>query len=330
MIAFISICYGGLYYLIFNVFGLLRKTAANISAFAGVGVVIIAAVVFAWYTFAPMSRDGRMFRYIIPIVPNVAGQVVEVPVTGLQPLSEGDVLFRIDPEPYEIAVRQAEAQIAKAEAERTLASTNRDRAERLVQVQSAAQADLDTWTANLEVAEAAIAAGRAQLANAEWQLQETVVRAPGEGYVVNLQLRPGNFVTSIPLASSLAFVATDDDTVIASFSQSSSRNIAVGDTADVVFVGRPGETYSAVVARIVPAGGQSQLTASGTLPSLTGAPITDRWAVMLELDDEGAAREIPQGAAATVAVYTQRGKPVHVISKVAMRMNAWLGYLTSP
>jgi hypothetical protein len=69
MIAFITICYASLYFLIFNKLGLLKKSAGNISAFAGVGVVLIGAIVFMWYTFSPLSTDARMFRYIIPIVP---------------------------------------------------------------------------------------------------------------------------------------------------------------------------------------------------------------------------------------------------------------------
>jgi hypothetical protein len=58
--------------------------------------------------------------------------------------------------------------------------------------------------------------------------------------------------------------------------------------------------------------------------------VTDRWGVAIELDDQEVARSLPQGTGGTVAIYTQSGKPVHVISKVAMRMNAWLAYLTSP
>ena len=50
----------------------------------------------------------------------------------------------------------------------------------------------------------------------------------------------------------------------------------------------------------------------------------------MSLDDEEVARSLSQGAGGTVAIYTDAGKPVHVISKVAMRMNAWLNYLTSP
>lgn len=73
MIAFISICYGCLYFLIFDKLGLLKKTVGNICAFAGVGATMIGAIVFMWYTFSPMTTDARMFRYIIPIVPQVRG-----------------------------------------------------------------------------------------------------------------------------------------------------------------------------------------------------------------------------------------------------------------
>ncbi len=330
MIAFITICYASLYILIFNKLGLLKKTVANICAFAGVGVVIIGAIIFMWYTFSPISADARMFRHIIPIVPNVKGQVVDVPIEALKPLQQGDVLFQIDPEPYEISVRQLEAQVQQAEAEWRLAKVNRDRAAKLVEVQASAQVDLDIWTANMDAAAAAIASGNAQLDNARWQLEETTVRAPHDGYVVNLQLRPGNYVTNIPMASSLAFVSHESNIVLASFSQSAVRKINVGDGADLVFTNRPGETFQGEVVRIVGLGSQSQLAASGQLPTLTGAPVTDRWGVLIRLEDEELARTLPQGTGGTVAIYTQSGKPVHIISMVAMRINAWLGYLTSP
>ena len=330
MIAFISLCYASLYVLIFNKLGLLKKTAGNISAFAGVGVVMIAAIVFMWYTFSPLSGDARMFRYIIPIVPNVKGQVVEVPIEGLQSLQKGATLFRIDPKPYQFAVRQLEAQVSRYEAEKRLAEVNVQRAQKLLTMQAAAQVDLDIWTANLDAAQAAIESATAQLDNARWQLSETEVTAPFDGYVVNLQLRPGSFVTSVPMASSMAYVSTETNTVMASFSQSAVRRVAVGDQAEVVFTNIPGRTFSGEIVRIVGFSGQSQMSASGQLPTFTGAPVTDRWGVMMELDDKEFARELPQGAGGTMAIFTDAGKPVHVISKVALRMSAWMGYLTSP
>lgn len=330
MIAFITICYASLYILIFNKLGLLKKTVGNICAFAGVGVALIGAIIFMWYTFSPMSSDARVFRYIIPIVPNVRGEVVAVPVEAVTPLKQGDTLFQIDPVPFEFTVRQLEAQVARHEAEWRLAKVNADRAEKLLKVQSAAQVDLDNWSANMDVAEAAIAGAKAQLDNARWQLRETTVRAPYDGYVVNLQLRPGAVVTTVPAASPMAFISTEVNTVLTSFSQSSVRKIAVGDEAEIVFTRLPGQTFSGRVVRIVGMSGEAQLSASSQLPSLNGGPVTGRFAVLVELDDREVVGRLPQGSGGAVAVYTSAGKPVHIISKVALRINAWLGYLTAP
>lgn len=330
MIAFISLCYAGLYLLVFNKLGLLKKTAANISAFAGAGVVLVGAVVFMWFTYSPMSGDARLFRYIIPIVPNVKGQVVEVPIDANQPLVSGDVLFQIDPTPYEFAVQQLSSQVAAHEAERRLAEINVERAAMLVERQAGTQVDLDLWQANLDMAVAAIGSTNAQLENARWQLAETTVRAPAEGYVVNLQVRPGHYVTSVPLASSMPFVATEVSPVIASFSQSAIRKISVGNDVEVTFANVPGRVFAGTVGRVVGAGAQSQMTASGQLPSFSGAPATDRWAVLVVLDDEEFSDSLEQGAGGTMVVYTDAGQAFHVISRVAIRMNAWMSYLTSP
>lgn len=330
MIAFISIFYAGLYLLVFNKLGLLKKTVGNISAFAGVGVMMIGAIIFMWYTFAPMSGDARMFRYIIPIVPNVKGQVIAVPIEATQSLLKGDTLFQIDPEPFEFAVRQLEAQVKQQQAELRLAEVNVKRAKSLLKVQAAAQVDLDIWTANKDAAAAAIQGSEAQLDKARWQLAETQVTAPADGYVLNLQLRPGNVVTTVPLASPMAFVSREASLILASFSQSAIRRIAVGNEAEVVFTNKPGQTFPGKVTRIVGLGSQSQLVASGQLPTLTGAPVTDRWGVVVQLDDEEVSTALPQGAGGAIAVYTDGGKPLHIISKVALRMSAWLGYLTSP
>ena len=330
MIAFISILYGLLYFLVFNKLGLLKKTVGNICAFAGVGVALIGAIIFMWYTFSPMSGDARMFRYIIPIVPEVRGEVVSVPIEPLKTIAAGETLFQIDPEPFEINIRQLEAQVRRHEAELRLAEVNMERAAKLLKVQSAAQIDLDTWTANRDAAQAGIDSSEAQLDTAKWQLKESTVVAPYEGYVVNLQLRPGAIVTTVPLASPMAFISSESNVIISSLSQSSARYVAAGDPVDFVFRGIPGRTFSGEILRVISVGAQSQLTASNQLPTLSGAPVTDRWAVVAQLDDEEFAKQLPQGAGGTMAVYTARGKPVHVISKVAIRISAWLAYLTSP
>ena len=329
MITFLSICYGAFYFLLFEKLKLIKKSAANISTFVGVGVVLIGAILFMWITFAPTSKDARVFQYIIPIVPNVSGQVIDVPVEPLIRVERDDVLYRIDPAPYQFTVAQLQASVDQAEAQRTLAQIEVTRAEGLVRASAAAQSQLDQWRAQLAAAEASIASLEAQLGNAQWQLDETVVRAPSTGYVINLQLRPGAYVTNMPIASAMAFVSDETHEIVASFSQSAIRYINVGDSTEVVFTTIPGQIYTGVVTHIVRFSAQAQESATSQLPTLTGAPLNDRWVIRAELDDSKAARALPQGAGGMIAVYTEHGRPVHMVSKIAIRMQAWLGYLTS-
>ncbi len=196
MIALLSIIYASFYLLFFKKLKLFQESVRNISIFVGIGVVMIGAIVYAWWTFAPTTVDGRVFNYVIPIVPNVKGQVIEVPAEPLVAMKKGDVLYKIDPAPYQFAVDNLAASIDQAKAQRRLAEIEVKRTTGLVRASAGAQAELDRWKAELAAAEASIASRQAQLGNAQWQLDETVVRAPHAGYVVNLQLRPGHYVTS--------------------------------------------------------------------------------------------------------------------------------------
>ena len=330
MIAFIALCYGSLYILIFNKLKLLQKSTRNVSAFIGVGVVMIASIVFAWYTFAPISSDARVSRYIIPIVPNVKGRLVDVSVTHLQRVNKGDTLYQIDPVPYQHKVDELTAKIEQQSAEHELNRVNLERARELVARKAASQYEQDIWEAKYAASIAAIAATEATLENARWQLNETTVLAPADSFSANVWLRPGSYVTTMPVASALAFVSTDSTDIITSFSQGAIRRIKPGDVVGVVFTKIPGQVFSGKVVHIGEVTGEAQLQASANLQSLSGAPARARWAVMVKLDDETLAAELPHGAGGSLAVYTDAGAPFHIISKVVLRMNAWTGYLTAP
>ena len=116
MIAFLSLCYASFYLLFFNKLKIFEKNARNISIFVGVGVVLIGSIVFMWLTYAPTTKDGRTFQYVVQIIPNVSGPVTEVPARPLAQMREGDVLFRIDPTQYQAAVDQTGAGIRQAQA----------------------------------------------------------------------------------------------------------------------------------------------------------------------------------------------------------------------
>jgi len=71
-------------------------------------IIGLTALILLLNIFCPSSSDVRTINYVIPIVPRVTGQVTEVPIEPNRPIKKGDVLFKIDPVPFELAVKAAE------------------------------------------------------------------------------------------------------------------------------------------------------------------------------------------------------------------------------
>ncbi len=79
-------------------------------------VVAIAILLLLLNIFAPTTSDVRVVNYVVPVVSQVRGRVTEVPVENNRPVKKGDVLFRIDPTPYQNEVLSLEARLASEEA----------------------------------------------------------------------------------------------------------------------------------------------------------------------------------------------------------------------
>ena len=92
--------------------------------------MLIAILLLLLNIFAPTTTDVRVVKYIVPVVSQVRGRVIEVPVENNRPVKKGDVLFRIDPTPYQNEVHSLEARLAAEEAK-----VGADRA-RLAEVQA--------------------------------------------------------------------------------------------------------------------------------------------------------------------------------------------------
>ena len=76
-------------------------------------IIALTIIILFMNIVAPSSHDVRAMNYVIPIVPRVTGQVTEVPIEPNRPIKKGDVLFKIDPVPFEQAVKAAEATLAE-------------------------------------------------------------------------------------------------------------------------------------------------------------------------------------------------------------------------
>ena len=113
--------------------------------------------------------------------------------------------------------------------------------------------------------QAEVAQIRAQLENAKWELEQTTVIAPADGYAINVQLRPGSMTAAFPITPAMTFVE-DEYQVIALFQQNELHAIEPGNEAEFTITTNPGLIVKATVDSIVWAQGQGQLTVSGVLP----------------------------------------------------------------
>ena len=267
--------------------------------------------------FIPMGwgapqGSALVVRNSVAIVPDVAGEVIDVPVAANVPLKAGDVLFRIDPTPFKSQVDALEAQLKFQDL-------------RLSQMTQLQQRDSGRMF-DVEQRQSEVDHLQAQLVGARWNLEKTVVRAPADGYVTNLALRKGARVGNLPLSPAMAFIDTSDTIIGAEIAQIDARYIKVDQDAEVTFKFLPGRIFSGKVETILQAiaTGQAQVSGQAVAPStVQAAPFV----VRLRLDDQQLAHSLPAGTTGTAAIYTDHVTPTHINRKVLLRQVAILNYI---
>ena len=118
------------------------------------------------------------------------------------------------------------------------------------------------------MSEAQVETTRAQLDNAQWELSQTTVLAPGNGTMVNVMLRPGFFVAGMPFNEVMTFVDNEYQ-IFALFGQNELHQVEPGNEAEITLDTYPGRIIKAHVDSIIWAQGQGQVEASGDLPKTT-------------------------------------------------------------
>ena len=207
--------------------------------FAVTAIAVGIAAVIGWqlwiyYLEAPWTRDGRVRADVVQVAADVSGLVSDVLVHDNQAVKKGEVLFRIDPARFQIALRDAQANVdsklaASQEAERETTRYNRLNAlsvsEEQQQQRSAAAAE----------AGAAYQQALASRDLAALNLARSQVRAPVNGLVTNFDMRPGDYVDAgKPL---FALVDSDSFYVDGYFEETKLPRIKIGDPARVYLVG---------------------------------------------------------------------------------------------
>ena len=222
------------------------------------------------------------------------------------------------------AVQQAEAGVGQAEAAQQQAVAGLAAANSTLQ-QAEASARQAGFAA--DVAQSNVPAVQAQLDDALFNLEQCRMMAPSDGYVVNWQVQPGTMLASASASAAGTFVDTSDIAVVAVFPQNYLSNVQPGDDVELVLDPYPGRIFTAKVDTVILASGGGQFTVSGNIPNAASAGSSGLYAVKILFDDEAVARKVSLGSGGTAAIYTSHGKPVHIISRVAIRMKKWLAYV---
>ena len=364
-------------------------------------IVALSAMILTLNVVAPSSHDVRVVKYVVQVVPQVRGRVLEVPVEPNRLVRKGELLFRIDPTPYQIQLNAAKAKLAADEARLNQATANLAGAsagdrELQAQLQSARSqvaalqprldlarlrvqqnrelvasgagdkfaleqaeanvvelhAQLATATANeaqitqrlsgrvngelasvataraeIGSAKATVDGSRAAVADAQWNLDQTAMYAPADGYAINVQLRPGSIVVPFPVVPAMTFVENEYN-VIALYHQNELPLVEPGNEAEFSLRMHPGRIIKASVDSIVWAQGQGQVAQGGMLPQTGVLPqVPERFPVKLKVADKDRELFLAAGAAGDGAIYTEHGAMIHIVRKVMVRVGSIADYL---
>ncbi|AWN36363.1 efflux RND transporter periplasmic adaptor subunit [Methylobacterium radiodurans] len=284
-----------------------RFLALAVRLLVTLGMVAAALVVglalWDYYMEAPWTRDGRVRADVVAVAPDVSGLVTEVLVEDNQVVKRGDVLFRIDPDRFALALRQAEAVVEgkRASAEQAAADYARyaklsDAAVSQQRVEAARAADLE--------AKAAYDQAMADRDLAKLNLERSAVKASVNGRITNMELRPGAYVSTG--RGVMALIDSDTLRVEGYFEETKLPRIHVGDRARVRLMGETATLTGRVQSF---AGGieDRERTAGSNLlasvnPTFAWVRLAQRVPVRIALDPAPEGVRLVSGRTATVAV----------------------------
>ncbi len=305
--------YGLVLWLIFKKFKLLP---INLWTVVTSIFILIATLAFGfvWLSrYQPVTQFSRTYVATTPIIAEVSGRVIEVTAESGKPLQKGDVLFKIDPEPYQARYDSLAAQFKladiKLKQEVRLTADNAGNQNDL----DKAQSDVDRLTAELRAA--------------QYQLDATTVRAPGAGYVSQVTIRPGQFVTPMAFSQVMVFVNAGTPLLVAGFTQTQIEFIDPDDKAEVAFDAPPGKVFQGRVRVLQPLLAEGTASASGQLRTLDDAWKRGRVPVVITMESDLSGYNLPAGSNAMVAVYTGQKHHLDLLRKMILRIKSWENWL---
>jgi multidrug resistance efflux pump len=357
-------------WLVFSKFKLVRWgwLSGTISILIG---AFILATFLALFNYLTPSGKVTVTGRVVEVTPNVTGQIIAIPVKPNVAVKAGDVLFQIDPAPYQYKVTQLQASLAAARQQTQILKSNYEQAtanvagleaqvkynaKRLADIETLAadeantqfqaqdkQVQLETATAQLNVAKAtqqsaklaldseiggvntSVAQIQAQLENAEWELSQTTIRAPADGYVTVVALTVGD--RALQARSTMSFIVEKEITIVGMFSQNGFQTIKPGTLVDIVFDNAPGRIYHARITAIPKGVGQGQIAVSGTLARTTALGGTSAFPAEISIPDEMSPESLRLGMSGTATAFAGNAGVIGLLASILVWVSAYTAYL---
>nr|WP_236901271.1 HlyD family secretion protein [Cupriavidus necator] len=286
-----------------NLQPLLRVLATGVLATAAMA---LGYGLWAHYMYSPWTRDGRVRAEVINIAADVSGPIARVAVHDNQAVHRGDLLFVIDQERFRHALAQAQAQAQARKAELDMrhqqAMRRRNLESSVVSVESR-----EDVSAQEKQALANYQASLAALDTARLNLQRSEVRAPVDGYVTNLNLYAGDYVSAG--VARMAVINKHSYWVYGYFEETKLANVRVGARVEVRLMsgGPPLQGHVESIARGIAdrdnPGGANLL--ADVNPVFTWVRLAQRIPVRVRLDAVPDDFPLAMGLTCTVTVLAQ-------------------------
>lgn len=277
------------------------------------GAALTEIVLLGQYT--PYSDRVFVERPVVQMATYLGGQVQEVYVKPNQEVKKGDLLYKIDPAPEQAKLNQA---IAEMEKSLQLLNDTKQLVARKVMKADALRIKQDDYDAAV-----------AEVATYKYRLEQTVAYAPSDGYVVNLQLRAGQFARL--KAPVMSFVSSEEVWLVMAIRQEGSQYVKPDQEVEFALAMYPGEVFSARVNSLVHGVGEAQIALGGQIPEVSSIKDIEYFAVNVRLNEAELGKPMIFGASGIAAINTGQGSDVFwLLRRIEIQSESLLNYIYNP
>jgi multidrug resistance efflux pump len=185
------------------------------------------------------------------------------------------------------------------------------------------------YTSDIGGVNTTVAAIQAELDLARYYLDNTLMVAPEDGYIINLQVRPGMVAGEIRLGAIASFIVDEGRYLLANYFQENLKYVKPGQEAEVALDLYPGQIFKGKVEAIWQGSGAGQMLPSGTVPNFQYVPTElpqGQFAVAIRLDGADQSK-FPIGTQGRSAIYTNPNSAFVVLRRIGIRGYTWLNFI---